>query len=174
MPRDRKNSEDKSAIAKKRTRRDSSASPKRESDKSNYSDSLNILLSESKKRDEKRDDKKSIKKEKSPSKKTIAVEKEVDHVKTRRMSQAADQLASTVDQEGLYENFPQITPKTVELLKKRGISGLFPVQYSSFNHIWNRKDLIVRDLTGSGKTLGFALPTVEYLRKNKLFGTRKI
>lgn len=38
----------------------------------------------------------------------------------------------------------------------------------------NRKDLIVRDLTGSGKTLGFALPVVEYLRKNKLFGTRKI
>jgi len=48
------------------------------------------------------------------------------------------------------------------------------VQYASFNHIWNRKDLIVRDLTGSGKTLGFSLPTVEYLRKNKLFGTRKI
>ena len=106
MPRDRKNSEDKSAIAKKRTRRDSSASPKRESDKSNYSVSYNMLFTESKKRDEKRDDKKSTKKEKSPSKKTIAVEKEVDHVKTRRMSQAADQLASGVDQEGLYENFP--------------------------------------------------------------------
>lgn len=51
---------------------------------------------------------------------------------------------------------------------------LFPVQYGSFNHIWNRKDMIVRDLTGSGKTLGYCLPTVEYLRKNKLFGTRKI
>lgn len=34
--------------------------------------------------------------------------------------------------------------------------------------------MIIRDLTGSGKTLGFALPTVEYLRKHKLFGTRKI
>ena len=33
---------------------------------------------------------------------------------------------------------------------------------------------MVRDLTGSGKTLGFCLPTVEYLRANKLFGSRMI
>lgn len=38
----------------------------------------------------------------------------------------------------------------------------------------NLEDLIVRDLTGSGKTLGFALPTVEYLRTNRLFGSGKI
>ncbi len=44
----------------------------------------------------------------------------------------------------------------------------------TFRSIMNRKDIIVRDLTGSGKTLGFALPLVEYLRKNKLFGTGKI
>lgn len=31
--------------------------------------------------------------------------------------------------------------------------------------------MIARDLTGSGKTLGFALPIVEYLRKNRLFGS---
>jgi len=43
----------------------------------------------------------------------------------------------------------------------------------SFNNIFNREDLIVRDLTGSGKTLGFSLPIVEYLRANKLFKTRK-
>lgn len=34
----------------------------------------------------------------------------------------------------------------------------------------NREDIIIRDLTGSGKTLGFCLPMVEYLRKHKLFG----
>lgn len=33
--------------------------------------------------------------------------------------------------------------------------------------------MIVRDLTGSGKTLGFCLPMVEYLRKHKLFGSGK-
>lgn len=44
----------------------------------------------------------------------------------------------------------------------------------TFRNIYNREDLIVRDLTGSGKTLGFCLPTVEYLRANRLFGTRQI
>jgi superfamily II DNA/RNA helicase len=44
----------------------------------------------------------------------------------------------------------------------------------SFKTIWDRKDVIVRDLTGSGKTLGYSLPLVEYLRKNKCFGTGKI
>jgi len=39
----------------------------------------------------------------------------------------------------------------------------------TFNNVYNREDLIVRDLTGSGKTLGFSLPIVEYLRANKLF-----
>jgi len=34
--------------------------------------------------------------------------------------------------------------------------------------------VIARDLTGSGKTLAFALPVLEYLRKQKLLGSRKI
>jgi len=37
--------------------------------------------------------------------------------------------------------------------------------------MYNREDLIARDLTGSGKTFAFALPLVEYLRKNNLFKT---
>jgi len=78
------------------------------------------------------------------------------------------------DDPGNFENFPEITPKTVEGLKKRGINFLFPVQYETFYPVYKRNDLIVRDLTGSGKTLGFSLPLVEYLRKNKCFGTGKI
>jgi len=34
--------------------------------------------------------------------------------------------------------------------------------------------VIARDLTGSGKTIAFGLPTVEFLRKNKFLGTRKV
>lgn len=34
----------------------------------------------------------------------------------------------------------------------------------------NHEDLMVRDLTGSGKTLGFCLPMVEMFRKERLFG----
>ena len=75
---------------------------------------------------------------------------------------------------GDFDNFPEITQKSRELLVARGINALFPVQYESFKHVWSRKDLIVRDLTGSGKTLGFSLPLVEWLRKNKTLGSGKI
>ena len=37
----------------------------------------------------------------------------------------------------------------------------------------NHEDLMVRDLTGSGKTLGFCLPLVEMFRKERLFGGGK-
>ena len=60
---------------------------------------------ESKKRDEKRDEKRS---HKSPKKTHDEEErKEESHVKTRRMSQAAEQLTvATGDPEGAFENFP--------------------------------------------------------------------
>jgi len=51
---------------------------------------------------------------------------------------------------------------------------LFPIQYESFYPIYNREDVIARDLTGSGKTLGFALPMIEYFRRQKMLGQRKI
>ena len=74
---------------------------------------------------------------------------------------------------GDFAHFPEITPKTIEILKKQNIEALFPVQYKTFDQIYNREDLIVRDLTGSGKTLGFSIPVIEYLRTNKLFRTGK-
>ena len=40
----------------------------------------------------------------------------------------------------------------------------------TFNRIYNKEDMIVRDLTGSGKTLGFCLPMVQRLRSEQLFG----
>lgn len=43
----------------------------------------------------------------------------------------------------------------------------------TYNRIINREDLMVRDLTGSGKTLGFCLPIVEICRKERLFGAGK-
>ena len=73
-------------------------------------------------------------------------------------------------QDGSFENFPEIQAKTKSLLQQKGITSLFPIQYKSFYPIYNREDIIARDLTGSGKTLAFGLPLVEYLRKNKLLG----
>jgi ATP-dependent RNA helicase DDX21 len=61
------------------------------------------------------------------------------------------------------------------MLKKHEIKSLFPIQQMCFNPIFNREDLIARDLTGSGKTLAFALPVTEYLRqKARTLGSRKI
>lgn len=83
-------------------------------------------------------------------------------------------VGDNMKNEGDFDNFPEITQKTRDSLKARGINHLFPVQAGSFRQVWKRKDLIVRDLTGSGKTLGFALPTVEFLRKSKTLGSGKI
>lgn len=74
---------------------------------------------------------------------------------------------------GDFSNFPELDVTTVTKLRARGITQLFPVQYGTFRKIYNKEDLIVRDLTGSGKTLGFCLPMVTMLRKERLFGQGK-
>jgi superfamily II DNA/RNA helicase len=51
--------------------------------------------------------------------------------------------------------------KTVEVMKENGIKSLFPIQTHCFYPMYQREDLIARDLTGSGKTFAFALPIVE-------------
>lgn len=76
--------------------------------------------------------------------------------------------------DGEFSNFPEITPRTITNLQAKGITSLFPIQYHSFYPIYNREDLIARDLTGSGKTLAFGLPLIEYFRKNKMLGHRRI
>ena len=58
----------------------------------------------------------------------------------------------------------------MERLEANGILSLFPVQYMSFSDIFAGDDLLVRDLTGSGKTLGFSLPLIERLRSEGNFG----
>jgi len=65
---------------------------------------------------------------------------------------------------GLLSNF-KISPEVVARLEKRGIKKLFPIQYNTFDHIYDGKDLIGRARTGTGKTLAFALPIIERFRK---------
>lgn len=80
----------------------------------------------------------------------------------------------SVPQDTNFESFPEITTRTADKLRSKGIESLFPIQQHCFYSIYNREDMIARDLTGSGKTLAFCLPMVEYLRKNRLLGTRRI
>ena len=101
---------------------------------------------------------------------------EVEEIKEESLTRmkAGHVIKEQLVKDGEFENYPEITAKTVEKLKARGHVNLFQSQQFCFYPIYNREDLIARDLTGSGKTLAFGLPIVEYLRKNKLLGTRRI
>lgn len=68
------------------------------------------------------------------------------------------------DDPGRLENFIK-DEKTIDILKKKGVKSLFPVQYRTFRQISEGKDLMVRDKTGSGKTLAFALPVIQRMRE---------
>jgi superfamily II DNA/RNA helicase len=57
-------------------------------------------------------------------------------------------------------------------LKERGYEMLRPSQANTFEAIYSRENVIARDLTGTGKTLGFCLPLVERFRKEGKFGQK--
>lgn len=63
--------------------------------------------------------------------------------------------------------------KMIEVLKKNGVKALFPIQYKTFNSIYEGKDLKGKDRTGSGKTLAFSLPVIERFRKDDILRSSK-
>ncbi|XP_067673213.1 nucleolar RNA helicase 2-like [Haliotis asinina] len=67
---------------------------------------------------------------------------------------------------GALTNF-RISPGTIEKLKAKGISYLFPVQYETFDTVFDGGDVIAQARTGTGKTLSFALPLVEKLQQSE-------
>ena len=83
-------------------------------------------------------------------------------------------LANYIVTDGEFTSFPEINATTAQLLMARDHKNLFPIQQNCFYPIYNREDVIARDLTGSGKTLGFCLPITEYFRKNNMLGKHKI
>lgn len=80
-------------------------------------------------------------------------------------SSASLKLTDADREKGDFENF-EISTETVEKLKARNVQCLFPVQAESYTHIYNGKDCIVQAYTGTGKTLGFAIPIVEALQND--------
>eukprot|EP01105_Mastigella_eilhardi_P002686 TRINITY_DN1342_c0_g1_i2.p1 TRINITY_DN1342_c0_g1~~TRINITY_DN1342_c0_g1_i2.p1 ORF type:complete len:495 (+),score=105.54 TRINITY_DN1342_c0_g1_i2:109-1485(+) len=62
----------------------------------------------------------------------------------------------------LVENF-RVSPENVEMLRKRNITHFFPIQAATYEQVLAGRDIVGRAKTGSGKTLSFALPTVERL-----------
>jgi len=59
-------------------------------------------------------------------------------------------------------------------LKQKGYRNLFPIQQACIGPIFDRHDVIARDLTGSGKTMAFGIGIIEYLRKNNFLKTGKL
>ena len=58
----------------------------------------------------------------------------------------------------------RIEKSTRKLLKSRGVKYLFPIQYRTFNPVYDGRDLIGQARTGTGKTLSFVLPLIEKLK----------
>lgn len=56
--------------------------------------------------------------------------------------------------------------KVLEVLREKGIKKFFPVQYETYQDIFDGKDLIAKDRTGSGKTMGFSLPIIQRFRES--------
>lgn len=68
-----------------------------------------------------------------------------------------------------FEKIVHLCKETIQNLKARGYEQLWPSQANTFEAIYNKNNVIARDLTGTGKTLGFCLPLVERMRKEKQF-----
>jgi ATP-dependent RNA helicase DeaD len=59
----------------------------------------------------------------------------------------------------------RLTPPMVSLLEKEGITEATPVQKEIIPAIMDGKDVLAQSETGSGKTLSFAIPIIEMLKK---------
>lgn len=97
-----------------------------------------------------------------------------DEASLSREKKRSQGMKSYTVTDGEFTSFPEVNATSAQQLIARGIKNLFPIQMHSFYPIFNREDVIARDLTGSGKTLAFCLPTTEYLRKQKMLGSRRI
>jgi len=73
--------------------------------------------------------------------------------------------AEELSKEGDLDNF-DMTPELRRQLNKLNIKELFPVQIATFKSLSEKNDMIVRSRTGSGKTMAFALPTIDRLYRS--------
>eukprot|EP00301_Raphidiophrys_heterophryoidea_P011599 c17741_g1_i1.p1 GENE.c17741_g1_i1~~c17741_g1_i1.p1 ORF type:complete len:710 (+),score=183.07 c17741_g1_i1:88-2130(+) len=81
-------------------------------------------------------------------------------------SAAMSASATATLPEHALDNF-KISEVRKEILRKLSINSLFEIQAKTYSIVTEGKDLIARAQTGSGKTLGFALPIVERLSETK-------
>ncbi|XP_067408745.1 nucleolar RNA helicase 2-like [Emydura macquarii macquarii] len=78
-------------------------------------------------------------------------------------SEQEQQELTAEQKEGAFSNFC-ISKGTIELLRARGVTYLFPVQVKTFKHVYDGKDVVAQARTGTGKTFSFAIPLIEKLQ----------
>ncbi|XP_032094330.1 nucleolar RNA helicase 2-like [Thamnophis elegans] len=76
-----------------------------------------------------------------------------------------DEELTAEQKEGAFSNF-DISKATLDLLKARGVTHLFPVQVKTFKPVFEGKDVIAQARTGTGKTFSFAIPLIEKLDRD--------
>lgn len=91
-----------------------------------------------------------------------------NHQKTKPSFSNSSTKSEGDGQEGLLSKYIK-DERMITILNKKGISKLFPIQYSTFNYIYEGKDLVAKDRTGSGKTMAFSLPVICQMREKGLF-----
>lgn len=104
-------------------------------------------------------------KEKTPKDEKEKVEKKEKKEKKTEKKEEAE--LNPIDESYIGASLDKfrISKTTIENLAKKGVKFLFPIQEKTFDHIYDGKDLIGRARTGTGKTLAFALPIIELLKK---------
>ena len=108
------------------------------------------------------------KKDSKKSTKTFdSSDEEMDTTITATIEAATDEGIEVSSRDKVHVDTKPI-PDTVsepvkKALTKMGIMSLFEVQFKTLDAAMNGDDMIIQARTGSGKTLGFALPTVERL-----------
>ncbi|XP_038599789.1 ATP-dependent RNA helicase DDX50-like [Tachyglossus aculeatus] len=77
-----------------------------------------------------------------------------------------EQALTPEQKDGAFSNFP-ISKGTVQLLKDRGVTYLFPIQVKTFHHVYEGRDVVAQARTGTGKTFSFAIPLTEKLQRTR-------
>jgi len=66
-----------------------------------------------------------------------------------------------------------IPEQVLKILEREEITDLFPIQYKTFDLVYNGSDIVGKAYTGSGKTLAFVLPTISQLMEKKIKAGRR-
>lgn len=85
------------------------------------------------------------------------------------MKEQGKDKTPNAEEQGILSKYIK-DPEMIKILNRKGIKALFPIQYHTFTPIFEGRDIVAKDRTGSGKTMAFSLPVICRLRERKLFG----